>query len=342
MGRGQGGRRGAFHDRRVTRLDGIPVVYGPAWNLPLLSQLLTMVWLAAVAVRLSRHRHCVHLFYNQLNAYLPALVMLRLLDRRAALDLEDGPVADQPAHVTRLGNASPSLYARLINGGALLACSALAGGTEIRPVMPYYGCLRTAAPKRGHRDDGEEVGIFYSGYLDDDTGVALLAAAVARLRATREPALKRLRIDVAGMGPGLATLRALEGGKGPAVRVLGRLSAEDYRTRLRKSSAGLSLKLAGGPFAHSTFPSKTVEYAEHGLALIATDISDVRALFGDAALYIERDEPELLAAHLLSAAQDPDALAKEGRAARRRVEDRLSLAAAGQALAAFLFPEGRG
>ncbi|HST35289.1 MAG TPA: glycosyltransferase [Allosphingosinicella sp.] len=340
MGRGQGGRRGAFNGRRVARLEGIPILYGPAWNVPLLSQLLSMAWLVAVAIRLSRHRQCVHLFYNQLNAYLPAIVLLRLLDRRAALDLEDGPVADQPAHATRLGNASPSIYARLINGGALLACSALAGGTDIRPVMPYYGCLRTGAPKRGLRDTGEEVRIFYSGYLDDDTGVALLSAAVGKLRASREPALKRLRIDVAGMGPGLAALADLEGGKSPAVHVLGRLGGEDYRARLRTASAGLSLKLAGGPFAHSTFPSKTVEYAEHGLALIATDISDVRALFGDAALYIERDDPEELAAYLLHAAQHPETLAKSGRAARKRIEDRLSEAESGRALAAFLFPEG--
>jgi glycosyltransferase involved in cell wall biosynthesis len=341
MGRGQGGRKGAFHGRRVARLEGIPIVYGPAWNVPIISQLLSMAWLLAIAARLARRRRCVHLFYNQLNAYLPALVLLRLLDKRAALDLEDGPVADQPAtHVTRLGNASPAIYQRLINGGALLACSALAGGTEIRPVMPYYGSLRTGTPKRGRRDAGEDVDIFYSGYLDDDTGVALLAAAVRRLRASKEPALNRLRINVAGMGPGLAALAALEGGKAPAVRVLGRLSAEDYRAQLETAAAGLSLKLPGGPFAHSTFPSKTVEYAEHGLALIATDISDVRALFGGAARYIEHDDPEELAAHLLWAAQNPDALGKSGRAARKQVEATLSQAEAGRALTRFLFPEG--
>jgi glycosyltransferase involved in cell wall biosynthesis len=344
MGRGKIQRGGGYHPAQAGRLAGIPIVYGPMSHLPLLSQLLTMAWLLAVAARLARRRRgSVHLFYNQLTAFIPALVWLGLAGQRTFLDIEDGPVGGKERHATRFGNGSSALYARLINGGALLACTALAAGTKIRPTMVYYGAAEPPRPFEGagRFEPAATMEVLFSGFLSTDTGAAALIDAVERMRATEEPAFDSVRINIAGMGPSLPAFEPLAEGSRPHVRIFGRLDNREYRQLLRSCAVGLSLKRIGGNFAETTFPSKTVEYAENGLAIVATDISDVRLLFGGSALYVERDDPEQLVAHLLWAARNRAALAAKAAASQAIVREQLSFVNSGRALARFLFPDTR-
>ena len=343
MGRGKTRPGIASRPGKVRRLHGIPIVYGPMSHVPILSQVLTLSWLLAIAARLGRRRpKAVHLFYNQLNAYLPAVIWLRLADRRVAVDIEDGPVAGGASHATAFGNASTSLFGRLVNGGALIACTALAGGTAIRPTLPYYGsvdCDATAPSARGVR--ARTLDVLFSGYLNDDTGVSTFVRAVERLRGTDDAALDRLRIHVTGMGPGLGEIERIAGGLRPRVEMHGRLDDEAYRQLLQRCAIGLSLKRADGLFGDTTFPSKTVEYGEYGLAIIATDISDVRRLFGDTIFYVTGDSDEELAWLLRRAATDRKAVAEKAAASADLVRARLSKAAAGRELTSFLFGGAR-
>lgn len=341
MGRGASGRDGRYHRSRACRLHGVPVAYGPMLHLPVLSQLLTLAWLVAMAVRKPvRRPNAVHLFYNQLSAYIPAMALLRLAGARTAIDIEDGHTR-QASTIgrNRLGNASPALFPRLVSNGALLACSALAAHTGIRPVMPYYGAIpRRAGHIRDRRVDGApSLQVLYSGFLSRETGANLLIEAVDLMRASGDQTFDALTINVAGMGPAMPDFRRLEEGRGPAVKVLGRLVDADYTRLLAASDIGLSLKLVGGDLDETTFPSKTVEYAENGLAIIATDISDVRLLFEESALYIERNAPEELVHHLAWAVRNPTERGSLAIAAQAVVHARLSMESAGERLAAFLF-----
>ncbi|MFV3440474.1 hypothetical protein ACNJIQ_21120, partial [Mycobacterium tuberculosis] len=54
MARGPG-RGGRFHRGGITRVGGVPVVYGPLWDVPVASQLLSALWLAWFAWRVA-HR----------------------------------------------------------------------------------------------------------------------------------------------------------------------------------------------------------------------------------------------------------------------------------------------
>lgn len=345
MGRGGGTRSGRLFRSEVDRIDGAPVIFGPVLDIPVLSQIVSAVWLGWIAVRLSRRRRgAVHLMYNQMSAFLPALVLLRMTRANIAADIEDGPIRHNAvAHARPLGTLSPGLFARFVTGGALLATSALASGTPIRPVKPYYGAIPAGNRARPAAmfDGGEPLVALFAGYLNDDTGLAVLTEAIRKMREAGDPLFDRLVIKIVGMGPGQDVMRDLNEtlSGAPRVDILGRVGNEAYAALLDGTHIGLSLKPVGGDVSKTTFPSKTVEYAENGLALIATDISDVRALFGDSALYLEGNDAEELVERLRFALEQPTAVAEMAARGQRLVRDRLSYAAAGAELAAFLFAE---
>lgn len=343
MGRGGSTRSGRLFRSHVSRVDGVAVIFGPVWDIPVVSQVVTALWLAWIAMRLRRRsRRAVHLMYNQMSAYLPALVLLRLFRAHTAVDIEDGPIPNnRVAHARSLGTLSPELFARFVTGGALLATSALARGTPIRPVKPYYGSIPVREGRRSAWDLAGEgpLVILFAGYLNEDTGLNALAGAIGQMRKSGDALFDRLVIKVAGMGPGLDVLRGLNErhNRSPRVDILGRIDNDAYATLLRAAHVGLSLKPVGGDVSETTFPSKTVEYAENGLALIATDIGDVRALFGDAALYLERNDVGELIDQLRFALERPSVVAQMAKCGQRLVRERLSHTAAGYELAAFLF-----
>jgi glycosyltransferase involved in cell wall biosynthesis len=97
----------------------------------------------------------------------------------------------------------------------------------------------------------------------------------------------------------------------------------------------------GGIYASSTFPSKVVEYAEHGMCIVATDISDVRALFGDAVLYVTGGDPDELVGNLRRLAADRALAERLATASHKVTEERLGEAAIGRQLVGFLFAKER-
>lgn len=332
MGRGRTGDGRRAFPARCGRLGRVPIVYGPL-RAGKTSLLTTVLWLCGIALRLSGRRGAVHLFYNQLLLYVPALMVLRLRGSRTALDLEDGPTREY--NPTHRGNAPGALFAPFINSGALVACRALSNLTTIRPTLPVYGAIAggglspPAAPSAA-------LEVLYSGSIESDTGSDLLIEAVRLLRSA--DAVQPIRIHVTGAGSGLQSLKAMAGDdRRVKVQVHGRTSLATYHALLAQCSVGLSLKLASGPYAQTTFPSKTIEYAEHGLVLVSTDISDVRLLFGSAALYIENDSAGPLADHLAWLASHPGEREELLKAAHGRVTNSVSLATVGSAIGAFFF-----
>ena len=80
----------------------------------------------------------------------------------------------------------------------------------------------------------------------------------------------------------------------PKVIVHGFTTDLQYRTILDHNDIGVALKRSSGPLAHTTFPSKIIEFAEAGLLILTTDISDIRYVLGEGALYLVSEEPEEL------------------------------------------------
>ena len=132
-------------------------------------------------------------------------------------------------------------------------------------------------------------------------------------------------------------LRGLQEGHSPELRIHGRLDLDRYRALLQTCHVGLSLKLIAGPYADTTFPSKTVEYVENGLLLISTDVSDVARIFGTGAIHLQSDDDAELATQILWAAQNWSASVAIAREGQRRMLEQLEYHAVGQRLRQFFF-----
>ena len=337
LGRGRADGTWRWHRRSVRRVGGIPVLYAPFSRLPGVSELVSLFAPAALLWRLRGPGPQALLFYNREPAYLPSLLLGRLLGFKTLFDLEDGEVG-RDAHRWRglLSRAVRRLYDRLCGGGALLACSALSAMTTVRPLLCYYGVAERSASAA--RWSAPQLSVLLGGTLAAETGANLLVDTIAHLRRTRPAWAGRLHFEISGKGPSLAAFSALAGSaEAPSVTVHGRLSDVGYRELLARCDIGLALKPRRGALADTTFPSKVVEMASAGMLVLSTDISDVRAVLGDGALYLERDEPSALCELLRLAAEDPVAARALAERGAQAVWARCEPAAAGRAVADFIF-----
>jgi len=306
LGRGRAGASLAYFRGSARRVDGIPTVYAPFSKLRGLSETLSLLAPVLIAVRLARPGPQSMIFYNREAAYVPTLVCATLLGYRRLLDLEDG----EPAPTRRglrhwMTTQVHRLFDRLCDGGALLACRALEASTTARPAYCYYGTADVAPPRATWR--GEEVRALLGGTLAPDTGADILIDAIRLLRSSRPPWAKKLHLEITGKGPSLEALAALATDEQfPRVTVHGRMTDEAYRAVLSRCQIGLALKPVNGPLAQTTFPSKVIELASAGLLVVTTDISDVREVLGDGALYLTRDDPLELVEALRVAVETPD------------------------------------
>ena len=341
LGRGRQDRSGRYFPSRTGRILGVPTIYGALLHWPIFSELLSF-W-APIPIIWRRRRHAgrtLLLIYNRMPAYLPAIWLARLLGYRLALDLEDGQVAGKGWGLegikTRLLKA---LTDRACTSGALLACRALSDATTLQPQQTYYGVVTTLTPIP--RFIGPEINLLLGGTVSSSTGADTLAAALDILRDCDEPWSRRLHLHVTGMGDSLSVFERLASntGHGPAVTVHGRLDKAGYEALLAGMDVGLALKPNSGALASTTFPSKVVELASAGLLVLTTDISDVREVLGEGAVYLERDDSALLAIRLRSIADAPKKAAATASLGTQAVAARCSPDRVGVALRRFLFPE---
>ena len=337
LGRGRRDGSARHHPSTLRRSNGVGIIYLPFANRRFVSELVSLLAPVGVLWRLRRAaKRTTLLFYNRERFYLPALLTARLLGYRTVLDLEDGEVGmtGLPARARRW------LFDQLCTGGALLACSALTAWTTLRPALCYYGIVETSDVARDWH--ASALGVLMGGTLIADTGVDLLAEAIAQLRAARPAWADALEIHVTGKGDGLATLEQLSAcSVAPRVIVHGRTTDAEYTAILDRIHIGLALKLNNGPLAQTTFPSKVTEMAGAGVLVLTTDISDVRTVLGDGARYLERDDAALLVAELHAIVADRDAAAAAAARGLANVRKICAADRAGERLATHLFGDPR-
>lgn len=295
MGRGRQDGSGRYFRGKVRRVNGVPVIYLPFLHLPALSELLSLLALVPILWRVRSTKGAkAALFYNRMTAYLPGLVLARTLRFRTILDLEDG--------ATNVNNWSLSgiksrvfgwFFDALCSGGALLACSALEKMTRLRPALCYYGTYETRTPLSNQ--SLFPVTVLFGGTVASNTGALLLIDAIKILREEAPPWAANIRFEISGKGDCLHQFEDLAGDvRKPNVIVHGRTTDAEYQQLLACTQVGLALKPNSGVLAHTTFPSKVIEFASHGILVVTTDISDVRKVLADGAMYLAEDNPRLL------------------------------------------------
>jgi len=339
LGRGRKSGPHAAYPPTARRARGAATVYLRFDNRPIWSELVSLV-AGAMAMRriASKRRDTILIVYNRSPAYVPAMLVAKIVGIPIVLDLEDGTPPAKPSLHSFLRKVADRLFDTLCVR-ALLACSALEAATRLRPVMPYYGIAPANA--NAARFMSPTVTVLLGGTVDRDTGGELLADTVEAIRQAAPPWAAALAIEVTGKGASIPRLAALaEQPGGPVVRVWGRTSDADYAAILAATDVGLALKPNHGLLAQTTFPSKVIEMAAAGQLVVTTDISDVRAVLGnEGALYQKKDTVEALAAHLewiVGNRLAARALAKNGSTAVTRIGDP---ARAGRQLIDFIFSD---
>ncbi len=287
-------------------MQGVPVVYLPFVHLPLLSELLSLLSPIPVLWRIRRKQgRKTALFYNRLALYLPALALARMLRFETALDLEDGEIDTRDSSISSARSRALSwIFDNLCSGAALLACRALGGATKLRPIACCYGVADTLLPKANW--DRVPFTVLLGGTVSRDTGAPVLAHAINILRDERFPWADKLRFEITGKGDCLSLFEDLSKKDGcPKVVVHGRTTDEEYKQILSRTQVGLALKPNSGMLAQTTFPSKIVEFASHGILVLTTDISDARTVLGEGAIYLDNDDARMLVDKLRWIVENP-------------------------------------
>lgn len=336
LGRGRSDGGNDSFASRVCRVNGVPTIYAPFSHRRWWSGVLSLFGLLVPILRLANRSDCAAIFYNRLAAYLPVLFTAFFSGYKCVLDLEDGEVSAGSTFRERIGGFVIGQFERCCRGGALLACSALAEMTKIRPVYCYYGIAAGGDDAQRWRDGS--ISCLMSGTLQQDTGALLLLDTIQRLRASRPQWANGLVFEVTGKGESLAEFYRLAAEPGfPKVVVHGRISDIQYLEILRRCDVGLALKPIGGKLANTTFPSKVVEFASSGLLVLSTDISDVRSLLGTGARYLKENDAELLIKELAEIVCDHETAKNCARIGRQAVNEFCDPERAGRDLKKFLF-----
>lgn len=301
LGRGRQNGTCIQHAATAKRLEHGTVLYAAFWQSPWLTHLVSFVslaWLLAKLVR--RHPSLCVLVYNRAYHYLPTLLLARLLGVRVHLDLEDGYIVEGRGGIRHLKNTlTRRLFSWLCPHSSMVANTGLAGQLDRPPAVVCHG---VASATQTHCQDWSSgrLQVLFSGTLLEEVGCKLMLAAVEILRRQHPDMVHEMHFVVTGRGPFSEIFRNLAK-QAPGWLSFGEsLSRMDYVRVLNSSHIGLSLRMSAYEMGATTFPSKVVEYAEHGLLVLTTRTSDVPMLFGEDALYLEEESPQALASLLAS------------------------------------------
>ncbi|MFJ5340001.1 glycosyltransferase [Pectobacterium sp. CHL-2024] len=297
MGRGKANGGFKFYNLKKIKNGNVNITYLPFTHIRFFSELLTFLYLAiitACSIAKGGYSDKAVIFYNRLPAYILSLFVSVIFRAKRIIDIEDGEIVsnERKSLKNKVKSIVPWLYDTFCKDGAMLACSALSSMTKIEHTTCYYGTVSPVIRETSVFDKNK-VSILLSGSLSEDTGAERLSNAIRLMRSDSQRWCN-VQFEISGQGPSLQSFQDLMNGEGfPAVRVHGRLSNSDYHDLLVNCDVGLALKPIIGSLANTTFPSKVVEYANSGLLVISTDISDVRHVLGaDGAIFLSTDSED--------------------------------------------------
>ena len=340
-GRGRISGRGSLEifgssEQRVD--SNLTIWYGWLIHVRAIAHVVSAASLCMLALRQCNPTDTVAVFYNAEPHCVPTLIALRLRGVACMIDVEDGLDLEWNTLRGVLYGLSQKLFHFACIGG-FAASNRLSQQLAGRPCLAVQGVASEPATAASRRWDTPQLHVVLSGTLSKDTGAELFAATVREL--IRDPAFVTahpIRFTVCGQGSHLEELEELASNCGSDIlRVLGRLSFDDYRALLDEAHVGLSLKLPDTHYGNSTFPSKTFELVSSGLFLVSTTVSDVPRLFSrEDCEFIDEPSPSSLAKALLALERDREHLKTRAERATRRLHASMGPRAVGERMLAHV------
>jgi glycosyltransferase involved in cell wall biosynthesis len=337
LGRGRQRGSGRWHPAKIVRTQGVAIVYAPYFDFPWLTHLVTCLAVPCLIWRLSV-RKPVLLAYNRLPHYVLGIEFARVLGLRRFLDLEDGNVRDEGTVIRQwIARAMTKRFDDLCDAGSLLAASSLSTQYAGSNTLPCYGVAESSQTVRDW--SANPLKILLGGTLQRTTGAELFVAAIRYLRQSNLKGLDLLELNITGKGHSEALLKTVANEAGlPLVHFHGSVPRTEYLSILTSSHIGLVLNLPSSQLGGTTFPSKAINMAAAGLAIVSTKVSDVPTIFqSKGAIYLEDENPQTLAKLLLELLEQRQLLAATAQQGQHRVAEICSQAKVGQSLKTYFF-----
>ena len=302
IGRGSGLKNFKFYGLKVRKIKSFVVIYLPFIQFPFISELFSFFSLPFFLYCLSRKRSIkTFLFYNQMPVYLLGLLIARLQGQKIFLDLEDGLASDFFLKKIKFFFIA-SIFDKFCSNGVILSCSALGRFTKIKRKILHYGIYNNENSSQSFKKT-KKCNILFSGSILPDTGANLIYKAIQIL--DMEKSSSNLIFHISGKGPLIDDFKGLSNlTQNTNVIVHGRIDNKGYLKLLESIDIGLSLKLINGSFSTTTFPSKIMEFINHGIVVIATRISDVQLVFGNSVFILKNNSPRELSMLILKIANN--------------------------------------
>jgi glycosyltransferase involved in cell wall biosynthesis len=290
LGRGRQNGRGGWHPATIRRREGVLVIYCGFLQLPLFTHIVSALSMTFLIMRLNVcNFNLIILAYNRSVHYMLALIYARICLIQSYLDLEDGYNIRGFGPFALHKNACIRwVYKCLCPSGAMVSCSGLSKQLEDSPKLVCYGVARNSNLANPNWESGP-LKILFSGTLLEEVGSRLLIDAINILRNKHPNLVSQLNFVVTGKGPFAAEFSKLAKLAPDWLSFGNLLSREVYLNTLRQTHIGLSLRLPNFEMSNTTFPSKIIEYAEHGLLIVSTKVGDVPELLGESAIYLEHE-----------------------------------------------------
>lgn len=342
MGRGKPNKKNIYFSAQCKRKNGIITIYAPFSHNRYFSNLISFLSMPYILLTLKKKMNqSTVIFYNRTSAYILVLIMGRILKMNCVLDLEDTELINAVKNLYHRAfmKFKRLLYNKLCNGGSILACRAMASDTSLKNEYCYYGAIEKFIPVSSFSSQSEVKALF-GGTITADTGSELLFDAINALRTNPFEWCGKLEFVLTGKGDAIEKFRELESQVlFPRVKIYDRLTKYDYESVLSECDIGLALKANCGSLANTTFPSKVIEYSAAGLLNLTTNISDVKFLLGDGAVYLEENENSVseFLTKLDQIMKAPETSKKIAKLGARMIEDTCSINQAGKRLANYLF-----
>lgn len=288
-----------------------------------------------------KNRRCTYIFYNYYPEYVLAAAYLFLIGNRGYLDIEDHPVRNW---VLREIVARWSYPVMLFLCRPRVICASTGIGELSRaPAYHVIHGIADPASNTARRDFANPtLSVLFGGTLVPDLGTELLADCVDLMQNSGRFVANPIAFHVTGFGDP-QRLRALaQAGTVNGVTVFfhGEVNHDQYLEVSTTCTVGLSLRIPESDTGVTTFPSKVAEIAALGMGLVTTDISDVKRLFGDTAIYLDPPTADNLMRVLFDLTQDKTALQRLAQVCHQRGIEVFSPGSVGASLVAFLRDDG--
>lgn len=275
-----------FFRSQLVRMSDTPVAYAALLDIAVLTHIVSMVSCAALIVRL-RHRVERVVFYNALPHYIPGLLVAKMLHMRCVLDVEDAALRRRDVR-TNMQHLCERLFCYLCTGGLMVANRSLARVSPLQASMAFYGI---AHPVVCQKDLGYPIRILFSGALLTETGADLFIESLRLFMGSSLSRIGKIKFIVTGFGTRAHDIKVLsESWARGFVEYRGLVSWLEYKELLKECQIGLCLKLPSHEMSETTFPSKVIEMASYGIAVVGFAVSDVPLLFPPGTLVYLRDE----------------------------------------------------